>query len=255
MLLFNIFLFTFGFATICVCSIFFFSRDSHYNDSGNPCKANPCSLCWPTVPFTKCEGSKVSQFKDIVLRNINIINPLGSPGIILGSDAMPIDGITFENVVVTRTIPAAYQNANRFELFPGLTQPIQDPYMFPVFVWVYTIAFSILVLGIAGLTVLGLFHLFGIGKKKEGSEDSERSEPLLEKKKEESNWFLGEGKTYVLIAGGVLVAAGAQYVVKRSEYAYNSKQYFTCEGVVDGVATGSTWPVPSCFEDATDASS
>ena len=29
--------------------------------------------------------------------------------------------------------------------------------------------------------------------------------------------------------------------------------YYVCEGVSGGVATGSTWPVPPCFEDQTTA--
>jgi hypothetical protein len=28
--------------------------------------------------------------------------------------------------------------------------------------------------------------------------------------------------------------------------------YYTCAGVKSGVATGTTWPVPPCFEDQTD---
>ena len=28
--------------------------------------------------------------------------------------------------------------------------------------------------------------------------------------------------------------------------------YYSCEGVLGGVATGSTWPVPPCFDDQTD---
>lgn len=29
--------------------------------------------------------------------------------------------------------------------------------------------------------------------------------------------------------------------------------YYVCEGISGGVATGSTWPVPPCFEDQTTA--
>lgn len=29
--------------------------------------------------------------------------------------------------------------------------------------------------------------------------------------------------------------------------------YYVCEGISGGVATGSTWPVPPCFEDQTAA--
>ena len=30
------------------------------------------------------------------------------------------------------------------------------------------------------------------------------------------------------------------------------EDYYDCQGVVGGVAKGSTWPVPPCFEDQTD---
>jgi hypothetical protein len=30
------------------------------------------------------------------------------------------------------------------------------------------------------------------------------------------------------------------------------EDYYNCGGVKTGVATGSTWPVPACFEDQTD---
>lgn len=29
------------------------------------------------------------------------------------------------------------------------------------------------------------------------------------------------------------------------------KDYYKCEGVAVGIATGNTWPVPPCFKDAT----
>jgi len=31
------------------------------------------------------------------------------------------------------------------------------------------------------------------------------------------------------------------------------EDYYYCKGVKTGVATGTTWPVPPCFEDQTDA--
>lgn len=37
--------------------------------SGNPCNANPCSLCWPTVPFQQC-NMPGSVFANITLRNV-----------------------------------------------------------------------------------------------------------------------------------------------------------------------------------------
>jgi formate hydrogenlyase subunit 3/multisubunit Na+/H+ antiporter MnhD subunit len=163
---------------------------------------------------------------------------------------MPIDGITFDNVVVSRNPPPAFQNLNRYTLFPGLAQPIQDQYMHPIEIWFYTILVAILAVGIAGLITMGFIRFFGLGGK-EGSTSA--SEPLLEKEKEQSNWLL-EHKTSIFIVGSIVIAVAVQYIVRTQEHTFDKTHYFACEGVVDGVATGNTWPVPSCFQDQTDSS-
>ncbi len=218
--------------------------------SGNPCKANPCSLCWPTVPFTECNGSEKSQFRNITLRDINIYNPLGSPGVILGSEAVPIEGIVFDNVVVDYNPPAAFTNMNRFQLFPGLSEPIQDPYMHPVEIWIYTILAGCLVVGIVALMTVGFIRAFGLGESK--GDGSSASEPLLEKAEKKPSDVLMENKTMILIIGSIVIAVAVQYILKISEHTYDRTHYFSCEGVIDGVAMGNTWPVPSCFQDQTD---
>jgi pectate lyase len=107
------------------------------SDSGNLCAAHPCSICWPTVPYSKCEMPAAGKYQNITLRNITISNPYRT-GVIMANPANPMEGVTFDGVKVIN------------------------------------------------------------------------------------------------------------YTKKESEY-----DYYSCENVVNGVATGDTWPVPSCFQDKT----
>jgi polygalacturonase len=72
------------------------------SDSDNLCAAHPCSICWPSVPFAKCEAPN-STYTNITFRNITIHSPKQSPGVILGSEFTPIQNIVFDNVRVTGT--------------------------------------------------------------------------------------------------------------------------------------------------------
>merc|ERR1719424_1214015 len=65
----------------------------------NICAASPCSLCWPTIPFTKCNAVDFGIYKNITLRNIQVNNAKQSPGVILGSSTYPMENIVFDNVV------------------------------------------------------------------------------------------------------------------------------------------------------------
>jgi hypothetical protein len=61
----------------------------------------PCSLLWPHVERASCEMSGYQTWKNIVLRNVFINNPRGSPGVLLGNASNPMQGVVFDNVVVT----------------------------------------------------------------------------------------------------------------------------------------------------------
>jgi len=67
-----------------------------------------CSLLWPTDPLAKCVLPDNAIYRNIVLRNIQINNPKTSAGVIIGSEKNPIQGIIFDNVVVTN--PTAKPN-------------------------------------------------------------------------------------------------------------------------------------------------
>eukprot|EP00523_Entomoneis_sp_CCMP467_P022330 CAMPEP_0168836444 /NCGR_PEP_ID=MMETSP0727-20121128/4615_1 /TAXON_ID=265536 /ORGANISM="Amphiprora sp., Strain CCMP467" /LENGTH=674 /DNA_ID=CAMNT_0008889837 /DNA_START=121 /DNA_END=2141 /DNA_ORIENTATION=+ len=98
-------------------------------DSSDVCHPNPCSMCWPMAPSSKCHVVKESKFRNITLRDIQINNPQMSPGVIFGSHADTIDDLVFENVQVTSGLPLPMARLDRHETFPGLLQPIRDQYV------------------------------------------------------------------------------------------------------------------------------
>jgi len=61
-----------------------------------------CSLVWPEVPLSKCPPPPTTmKFENITLRNIRIISPTQSPGVVLGNPTSPMKNVVFQNVVVT----------------------------------------------------------------------------------------------------------------------------------------------------------
>jgi polygalacturonase len=64
--------------------------------------SNACSLLWPLDPFAKCPSPLGNvQWRNITLKNIQILNPKESPGVIFGNSSVPMQGVVFDNVVVT----------------------------------------------------------------------------------------------------------------------------------------------------------
>ena len=70
------------------------------SDSNRLCAAHPCSICWPKVPFAKCNAPVNATYRNITLRNITINNPRSAPGVILANEQSPMENVVFENVVV-----------------------------------------------------------------------------------------------------------------------------------------------------------
>eukprot|EP01034_Spumella_vulgaris_P022512 gene22512-28641_t len=60
-----------------------------------------CDLLWPSADKAECRMSGYQTWRNIVLRDIYINNPVGSPGLIFGNSSNPMTGILFDNVVVT----------------------------------------------------------------------------------------------------------------------------------------------------------
>merc|ERR1711957_491437 len=68
------------------------------SDSSNLCAAHPCSICWPTLPFAKCDGVEEAKYINITLRNITVDNSKGSPGVVLAGEQNPMQNVVFEDV-------------------------------------------------------------------------------------------------------------------------------------------------------------
>ncbi|KYR01689.1 hypothetical protein DLAC_01694 [Tieghemostelium lacteum] len=68
-------------------------------DNVDICLPNPCSLCWPELPFAKCNMPQNASYIDITLRNITVINPTERTGVIMGSETNPMQGVVFDGVV------------------------------------------------------------------------------------------------------------------------------------------------------------
>mmetsp|Transcript_69204 Transcript_69204/g.193537 ORF Transcript_69204/g.193537 Transcript_69204/m.193537 type:complete len:249 (+) Transcript_69204:304-1050(+) len=60
-----------------------------------------CSLVYPIRD--QCPTQGCADFRNITLRNIQIVDPWLSPGVILGNVTNPMSGILFDNVTVTKS--------------------------------------------------------------------------------------------------------------------------------------------------------
>jgi len=98
-------------------------------DNRDPCFPNPCSLCWPMLPIAKCHVVNKSKYKNITLQNVRINNPKMSPGVLLGNGDNTIENVVFDSVRVTKGAPVPMARYKLSETFPGLLQPIHDPYV------------------------------------------------------------------------------------------------------------------------------
>jgi len=93
-------------------------------DSIDICLAHPCSLCWPTLPFAECNMPLNASYIDVTLRNITIIDPLQSPGVIMGSSNIPMKNVVFDNVVVKNAPSNYYVCENTQGVAIGGTSPV-----------------------------------------------------------------------------------------------------------------------------------
>ena len=208
--------------------------------SGNPCKGSPCSLCWPTIPGAKCDGSKEGTFRNIVLKDITIYNPLGSPGVILADESNPIDGISFYNVMTVRKVPKMYMDI-RDTVFPGLQEPIHDRYN-AAFLWFLITTFCAVVVGGIAFAFILFFKFL---------QPFTEVDYIVKPMSKNANKDAFNRRAMTMIGLSIVIAVLAQRMLKTSERTFDKKNYFVCHGVQNGAAYGNTWPVQSCFEDYT----
>mmetsp|Transcript_28005 Transcript_28005/g.41270 ORF Transcript_28005/g.41270 Transcript_28005/m.41270 type:complete len:822 (-) Transcript_28005:88-2553(-) len=247
--------------------------------SSNICSSNPCSLCWPYVPFTKCDAGYHSTFRNIMLKDIRINNPRQSAGVIMGGEGNVIDGLVMDSVVVQQTRRSALRDGDDHDLnhlFPGLQKAslhdkyVQDGRTILTVIIIVTIVF---VIGIMGFCA----RAYSSKQCKMAKSDAEKNELLLtnhaarhrqrtwseEKKKHPVAMKLGlhrsSGKqehvngcclSKVLLIACMIIGAFLIYYLVVTRRVHDLSHYYKCEHV-NGRAIGSTWPVPSCLLDET----
>ena len=62
--------------------------------------ATACSLLWPEDPEAKCPVPDNMKWRNITLRDVLVVNPRMSPGVVLGNSTAPMQDIVFDNVKV-----------------------------------------------------------------------------------------------------------------------------------------------------------
>eukprot|EP00957_Ditylum_brightwellii_P180926 13784320-Ditylum_brightwellii.AAC.1 len=190
------------------------------SDARSLCYPNPCSLCWPHVPGAVCQGEKHTTFENITLRNIVINRPKQSPGVLLAHQDYPMKNIVFDHVQV---LPWGSLVDNNDESFP-LLRPF-DRFALTNNVaadrHVTTLRFLMGITSVA--SVAGLYKLY----TKSSVAQLQTAGAIM----------------LALVGVGLAIVAPTAIRVERYD------EYFECSNIQGGIATGNTWPVPSCFLD------
>ena len=227
------------------------------SDSRKPCHPNPCSLCWPMSPTAHCHVVKESKFRSITLKDIVINNPSYSTGVIMGSEMFPIENLHWDNVRVTKGKPDPRAGYPLNETFPGLLQPIHDPYV-PQFLdarppryetehdeWphiddeiFYPIALRVPMQKIQSAVMLLLVALLAYWETR-GADDK----AMVVRRR----W----ATALVVLFGIVLVFSDPDVHLQvphwhKPEWK-RTDRYYVCEGVLNSTYRGKTWPHPPCF--------
>ena len=63
----------------------------------------PCDLLWPQAEKAQCLMSGYQTWKNILLKDIYIINPDNSPGVLMGNASNPMQNVVFDNVIVIKS--------------------------------------------------------------------------------------------------------------------------------------------------------
>lgn len=203
------------------------------SDSRRLCRPWPCSICWPLLPGAQCNVARGSFYENITLRNIRINQPSRSIGVLLGDEDTPIRNLSFDNVVVTNDPITASVGS----LFPAVANlPVEDSILKRIHVFFIWSALGLLLL--IGLSFLCVFYGYVNDRRLRCGHWSSCGSRL----------WLAFAVVVCVLGTGVLRFSIVQ------DRIYQPARYFICRGVVNGVARGSTWPVPSCFRDETESS-
>ena len=186
-------------------------------DSVNICHANPCSLCWPFVPGSQCSGEVNGTYRNLLLKNIQIIQPQNGGGVLMASGNNPMRDVVFDGVKVGCG-PLHHEGNDAFtNAFPLLP----NEYKFDVHVLIFQLMCFVF-LG-------GLVWICWMISRIAWSETR---------------------KHYCFGIVGIPLSLCVGRIAYISLAMGSAEKYFVCEGV-HGEAIGDTFPVPSCLDDHT----
>jgi len=188
-------------------------------DSALICHANPCSLCWPIVPGSKCSGEVNGTYRDLLLKNVQINRPQNGGGVLMASADNPMRGVIFDGVKVG--CGPLHHDGSVTDAFPLL--PRED--IFDIHVLIFQL-----------MCFCGLFIAGFICRK-----ISLRAWSQI-RYRERAPW--------ALLFLGILLSFIIGHIAYFTLAMGRAENYFVCEGV-QGQAIGDTFPVPSCFDDHT----
>jgi len=198
-------------------------------DTRNICHANPCSICWPYVPGAECRGQENATYQNVTLRNVTIQRPVRGAGVIMADPHFPMEGVVFDGVRVD-PCGSSESNPSVDETFPMLPlRSRRDSYVE-----------GSQLLAFAAILLLGTALIKKIA--------SCASHPRWRTRRTIKVASVAAAASAVVVP---LAARTVQLALSMSQ----PDGYFVCKGVDAGVATGKTWPVPSCFVDRTDPGS
>jgi hypothetical protein len=232
---------------------------------------------------------KESKYRNIELLNILINNPEMSPGVILGSANDVIDRLIFDRVRVTKGKPVPYAEYDLTETFPGLLQPIHDPYVLglreedrtsDIFGSSYmlpgefsevqdqdtstdeekiprllrTSLLSVALVGAVFWTFRILYRMRSESLTRRTTGNDQMEEPLLPAKSRPPSsrelWRVLFGVALCIVLSILVWTSFTSAAFPKPRW-HRTSSYYACKGVVKGIARGNTWPIPYCFDDET----
>lgn len=188
-------------------------------------------------------------YRNISLANILIRNPSGALGVLLGDENSWIEGLSFDSVRAVQA-PLTITHEDILEMFPALQHTPDD-----WFARRTSLVFYFMELFAVGIFIVVIVMVFFrkerfIPQEHHGNDFPSFIQFLSRRLESLSNRslkvLLFVSKAAIFLSA-LLIVHNLSLIPKVS----SPRRYFICQGIHDGVATGFTFPIPSCFKDMT----
>lgn len=208
---------------------------------------------------------KHAKYRNITLKDVTIYDPLGT-GVILGHEDNSIEDVVFHNVRIITKEPKVV--IDPYVSFPGLRQPVEDPYVEQGYLIMATILGSSLLITVLCCRARSPRSSTGYVTCRRYEELSQEEYPVSTSEDDtraqitktvsqnkRCSQFKFLARRMVLLTAVLVLAITSGFLVGRRvsvvRKSSDATRYFVCSGVSNGVASGNTHPVPSCFKDHT----